>query len=90
VQQQGQDTGNQCLSFAKCKTFGDCHPTQSPAAAAFKSTDAAAAIVAQHARLQTRRGHQATPVLKLDAWMLKHVAADDALLPTLLNRQRSE
>ncbi len=81
-----------CTSFAKCKTFGDCQPVDTAAAAgvAVYSDDAASKFVSEHVLSQLSVGHLVSPVLELGDWARDHVADDDALLPNLMNRQREQ
>ncbi len=76
------------MSFATCKTFGDCKPTNSSGGGS-SSDDAAAAVVATHVEEQSRKGEAATPVLKLAGWALQHVADDDGVLRDAMKERRA-
>jgi hypothetical protein len=93
AQQRGTDGKVPCTSFAKCKTFGNCQPTDHiTASESFtdEDGDAAAAAVAAHVESQKRLGSLASPVMAFERWALEHVALDDALLPALMNKQDKE
>ena len=90
AQQTGDDGSSEpCLSFATCKTFGGCKPTNSSGASGSSLSGvgsssgdaaAAAAAVADHVESQGRQGERATPVLQLAGWALPHIAEDDGML----------
>jgi hypothetical protein len=93
-----------CLTFAKCKTFGSCQPTDSGSSRNSDSNrdsnsdsnrdsenSLASAAVALHSQSQSLRGLSATPVLQFESWARSHVADDDALLPAqMLQRNLPE
>lgn len=84
-QQQGRDGKVPCTSFAKCKTFGDCQPTDSfVESGAFGDDDEAMSVLAAHVNSQNALGSAGTPVLQFDRRVQASVAEDDAMLPQLL------
>lgn len=84
-QQQGRDGKVPCTSFAKCKTFGGCQPTQSLVdSGALGDDDEASSVLAAHVHSQNALGTAGTPVLQFDRRLEESVAEDDAMLPQLL------
>ncbi len=88
AQNLADNAADPCLSFAKCKTFGDCHPTDpSVAPGSIEDEPAATALLAAHVKAQRLLGPWASPVVKFERWALEHVSRDDAQLPAMLKRK---
>jgi hypothetical protein len=83
----GADGKVPCTSFAECKTFGGCKPTEFPFAETSEDPHhAAARVVSRHVQSQSLPAATPTPVLQFARELQQHVADDDAALPALISK----